>query len=170
MMIMLNGVLILLALVITRVKADYGPYIQSAAYDEGKFGEWPTETYRSSPIVGPALNYLQYSDECKDGLYTFIAPRGNKVANPGPMILDQDGHLVWTKLYGQSYNLNVYTFKGQDYLTFWVGNDGVGGHGEGAYYMVGHISPFYHHILLPYLPIPSAMKHPSPHASQVIIF
>ena len=142
MMIMLNGVLILLALVIARVQADYGPYIQSAAYDEGKFGEWPTETYRSSPIVGPALNYLQYSDECKDGLYTFIAPRGNKVANPGPMIIDQDGHLVWTKLYGQSYNLNVYTFKGQDYLTFWVGNDGVGGHGEGAYYMVGHIFPY----------------------------
>ncbi|QMW43667.1 hypothetical protein G4B11_007037 [Aspergillus flavus] len=136
MMIMLNVVLILLVLVIARVQADHGPYFQSAAYDEGKFGEWPTETYRSSPIVGPALNYLQYSDECKDGLYTFIAPRGNKVANPGPMILDQDGHLVWTKRYGQSYNLNVYTFKGQDYLTFWMGNDGVGGHGEGAYYML----------------------------------
>ena len=142
MMIMLNVVLILLVLVIARVQADHGPYFQSAAYDEGKFGEWPTETYRSSPIVGPALNYLQYSDECKDGLYTFIAPRGNKVANPGPMILDQDGHLVWTKRYGQSYNLNVYTFKGQDYRTFWMGNDGVGGHGEGAYYMVGHIFPY----------------------------
>ncbi|KAB8225567.1 ASST-domain-containing protein [Aspergillus novoparasiticus] len=135
-MIMLNGVLILLVLVIARVQADHGPYFKSAAYDEGKFGEWPTETYRSSPIIGPALNYLQYSDECKDGLYTFIAPRGNGVANPGPMILDQDGHLVWTKRYGQSYNLNVYTFKGQDYLTFWMGNDGVGGHGEGAYYML----------------------------------
>ncbi|KAB8073765.1 ASST-domain-containing protein [Aspergillus leporis] len=134
---MLRTLLALTAtLAFTPIQADHGPYIQSTAYDDGKFGEWPTETYRSSPIVGPALNYLQYSDECKDGLYTFIAPRGNKVGNPGPMILDQDGHLVWTKKYGQTYNLNVYTFKGQDYLTFWVGNDGVGGHGEGAYYML----------------------------------
>ncbi|KAE8379758.1 ASST-domain-containing protein [Aspergillus bertholletiae] len=135
-MIMLNGVLILLAFVIARVQADQGPYFQSAAYDEGKLGEWPAETYRSSPIVGPALNYLHYSNECKDGLYTFIAPRGTNVANPGPMIIDQDGHLVWTRHYGQTYNLNVYTFKGQDYLTFWVGDDGVRGHGEGTYYML----------------------------------
>ncbi|KAE8387156.1 ASST-domain-containing protein [Aspergillus alliaceus] len=132
----LDGLLILLGLVLVSVRADYGPYFQSADYDEGKFGEWPTETYRSSPIVGPSLNYQKYSDECKDGLYTFIAPRGNKVANPGPMILDQNGHLVWTKHYGQTYNLNVYTFKGQQYLTFWVGDDGVRGHGEGAYYML----------------------------------
>ncbi|KAE8154206.1 ASST-domain-containing protein [Aspergillus avenaceus] len=133
---MLDGLLIVLALFLVSVCADSGPYLQSSAYDEGRFGEWPTETYRSSPIVGPALNYLQHSDKCKDGLYTFIAPRGSRVAHPGPMILDQDGHLVWTTEYGQSYNLNVYNYKGQDYLTFWMGNDGVGGHGEGAYYML----------------------------------
>ncbi|KAE8348761.1 ASST-domain-containing protein [Aspergillus coremiiformis] len=133
---MLDGLLILFTLIVVRVQADHGPYFRSAEYDEGKFGEWPTETYRSSAIVGPRLNYLQYSDECKDGLYTLMAPRGGKVVNPGPMILDQDGHLVWTKHYGPTYNLNVYPYKGQDYLTFWVGTDGVGGHGEGAYYML----------------------------------
>jgi hypothetical protein len=56
------------------------------------------------------------------------------------MIIDQDGHLVWTKHYGQTYNANVYRYKGQDYLTFWVGNDGIVGHGDGTYYMVSPVS------------------------------
>lgn len=118
------------------VRADYGPYLQSEDYDEGKFGSWPTETYRSTPIIGPTLNYLESSTQCKDGQFTLIAPRGGGVATPGPMIIDQDGHLVWTKEYGSTYNLNVYRYRGQDYLTFWTGNDGITGHGDGTYYMV----------------------------------
>ncbi|KAK1149065.1 hypothetical protein N8T08_007742 [Aspergillus melleus] len=118
------------------VQADYGPYHQSVDYDEGKFGAWPTETYRSTPIIGPTLNYLESSTQCKDGQFTMIAPRGAGVATPGPMIIDQDGHLVWTKDYGKTYNLNVYRYRGQDYLTFWMGNDGITGHGDGAYYML----------------------------------
>ncbi|PLB52060.1 hypothetical protein P170DRAFT_348536 [Aspergillus steynii IBT 23096] len=118
------------------VQADYGPYIQSGDYDAGKFGSWPTETYRSTPIIGPTLNYLESSTQCKDGQYTLISPRGGGVATPGPMIIDQDGHLVWTKDYGKTYNLNVYRYRGQDYLTFWAGNDGITGHGDGTYYML----------------------------------
>lgn len=53
------------------------------------------------------------------------------------MILDQDGHVVWAKSWGRTYNMNMQTYKGEDFITFWVGNDGVVGHGEGTYYMVG---------------------------------
>ncbi|KAA8642932.1 hypothetical protein EYZ11_001065 [Aspergillus tanneri] len=126
----------ILVFVCSFAQADHGPFIQSSEYAEGKFGAWPTETYRSTSIVGPALNYLESSPQCKDGQYTFVAPRGLGVATPGPTIIDQDGHLVWSKNYGQTYNLNMYQFKGQSYLTFWLGNDAVAGHGEGVYYML----------------------------------
>ncbi|KAL2001359.1 hypothetical protein VTN02DRAFT_1852 [Thermoascus thermophilus] len=52
------------------------------------------------------------------------------------MILDQDGNLVWTQPYGDAYGLNVYTVKGKDYLTFWVGDDSIVGHGDGTYYFL----------------------------------
>ncbi|GES58136.1 hypothetical protein CDV56_101790 [Aspergillus terreus] len=133
---LLGNLLALVAVGLTSVRADFGPYFQSTAYDEGDYGAWPTETYRTTPIIGPSLNYIQYSPACNDGQYTLIAPRGGSVRYPGPMIIDSDGHLVWTKYYGQTYNLNIYRFKGQDYLTFWVGDDGIVGHGDGTYYML----------------------------------
>ncbi|KAF9891481.1 hypothetical protein FE257_003948 [Aspergillus nanangensis] len=134
---MLGSLWALATIGLVSVQADYGPYIQSSAYDEGEFGNWPTESYRSSALIGPSLNYIEYSPACNDGQYTLIAPRGGGVPHPGPMIIDQDGHLVWTKYYpGQTYNLNIYTFKGQDYLTFWAGDDSIVGHGDGTYYLL----------------------------------
>jgi hypothetical protein len=55
------------------------------------------------------------------------------------MILDQNGDLVWFKEYGTTYNFNIHSFRGEDYLTFWTGNDGVRGHGNGIYYMVSEV-------------------------------
>lgn len=50
----------------------------------------------------------------------------------------RSGTLIWTtnQYYGQVYNLQVQEYKGKKYLTFWAGNDSVGGHGVGKYYMV----------------------------------
>lgn len=129
----------------TRAIADYTPYYESTAYDSGDFGTWPTETYRSAPLLGPALNYIQRSplcgtrDEYDAGggqLYTLFAPRGSAVRTPGPMIIDHEGHLVWTKDYGQTHGIGVYDFHGKRYLTFGVENDGRRGFGDGVYYMV----------------------------------
>ncbi|EDP51097.1 conserved hypothetical protein [Aspergillus fumigatus A1163] len=133
---MLRDLWFAVATAFTLVQADRGPYFQSSRFEDGDLGQWPTETYRSSALMGPILNYVESNPQCKDGQYTLIAPRGMAVRNPGPMIIDQDGHLVWTKHYGQTYNVNVYRYKGQDYLTFWVGNDGIVGHGDGTYYML----------------------------------
>ncbi|RDH29820.1 ASST-domain-containing protein [Aspergillus welwitschiae] len=116
--------------------ADVGPYFDSERYEQGGMGPWPIETYRSTSTVGAVVNFLQYGPQCKDDQYYFISPRGYSVHKPGPMILDQKGRLVWTKPYGHTYNFNVYNYKGQDYLTFWVGDDSRVGHGEGTYYML----------------------------------
>ena len=57
------------------------------------------------------------------------------------MILDGRGELVWAgyfenKFGPQAYNMMVQNYKGEDFLTFWVGTDSVRGHGTGFYYMV----------------------------------
>lgn len=57
--------------------------------------------------------------------------------HPAVTIMDNYGELVWEHyVEGQGYNLKVQEYMGEQVLTFWVGNDGVGGHGEGDYYMV----------------------------------
>ncbi|PYI05986.1 arylsulfotransferase [Aspergillus sclerotiicarbonarius CBS 121057] len=123
-------------LLLTSAVADEGPYYASELYEMGRMGQWPIETYRSTSTVGAAVNWMEYNPQCNDGQYYFISPRGYSVHKPGPMILDQDGHLVWTKPLGHTYNLNVYQYKGQDYLTYWLGDDSRVGHGEGTYYML----------------------------------
>lgn len=120
--------------------AETFPYFNSAAFDDGSLGAYPNQTYVTSPeAISPRLNILQSSSRCDDGLYTMISLRGDKVELKGqsPMIVDGKGNLVWMNAtYGETFGLGVQKYKGQDYLTFWQGDDSVGGHGEGYYYMV----------------------------------
>lgn len=52
-------------------------------------------------------------------------------------MMDHKGHLVWAhEEWGSVKNLQVQTYKGRQYLTFWVGDDGFWGHGSGFYKMV----------------------------------
>lgn len=129
---------VLLALLTLSANADVDPFYHSTRYDSGRAGHWPSQEFTSDhAVTAPIVNFVRYGEQCQDGLYTFISPYGGSVPTPGPMILDQDGHLVWTKSFGSTYNMNMQNYKGEDFITFWVGNDDVSGHGEGIYYMVG---------------------------------
>lgn len=125
---------------ITCARADVSTFTSDDAYDAAAYGEFPVKTYMSTDIVSPKLNVLQSSPECDDALLTFITPRGFSVSDPSATILDQYGHLVWSLGgYQQIYNLMVQEYLGKQYLTFWAGNDAVGGHGAGYYYMVWNL-------------------------------
>lgn len=112
------------------------------ALDNGTYGYFAVDNYVTAPdIPSPKTNWLQWSPECNDGLYYFITPRGWGIERPGPMILDWKGDLVWTEHFGnefggQAYDLMVQRYQGQDFLTFWTGDDRVRGHGAGSYVMV----------------------------------
>jgi hypothetical protein len=112
------------------------------AIDNGTYGYYPTRSYATAPDVrAPETNFLQWSPRCDDGLLYLITPRGYSLPKPGPMILDRRGELVWAhhfenKFGGQAYDLMVQNYKGQDYLTFWLGDDRVRGHGSGSYYLL----------------------------------
>lgn len=121
--------------------ADLIPFLADEAYERGDFGAYPYQVYQTSPLKGPRVNIVATNDSCtsNDDLI-FLNPRGRQVVpGPNPMILDQAGNLVWTldgRPFGETYNLNVQEWNGEQYLTFWGGDDTVGGHGQGYYYMV----------------------------------
>ncbi|KAL4999395.1 ASST-domain-containing protein [Aspergillus recurvatus] len=111
-----------------------GAFINSEPTDP-----WPTQSYRTSSVFGTSAYSVLSSKSCKDGLYTFLSPRGGGVAARGPTILDQEGELVWTSestTYGAAYNLDVQEYKGNQYLTFWEGDDNIDGHGDGTIHML----------------------------------
>lgn len=116
-----------------------------SALDKGAYGSYPTKKFYSSEIEIPKLNFLKWSPECatKKDFY-FITPKGWKVSNPGPMVLDHTGELVWAQHFdnefgGQAYDLMVQEYLGEKFLTFWLGDDRIRGHGAGHFHMVSKI-------------------------------
>jgi hypothetical protein len=145
----LLGMLVLLVFhpvlpVLAHDEAEYN----SQEYERGQWGEYVTQTFVSSNVTAPKVNFAKaFTDpKCDDGSYLFIAPRGEK-ANTSVCILDASGSLIWTTsdYAGQAYNLQVQEYKGKDYLTFWAGNNSIGGHGVGKYYMVCCNAHFWWH-------------------------
>ena len=101
------------------------------------YGSYPYQSFRSSDLISPLMRRPFESPQCQDGNYIFLSPRGYQVPNPAVTILDNEGELVWEHcVWGLGYNLKVQEYGGEGVLTFSVGKDGVGGHGEGDYYMV----------------------------------
>ncbi|KAK3117040.1 hypothetical protein LTR53_001994 [Teratosphaeriaceae sp. CCFEE 6253] len=114
----------------------------NVAVDNGTYGYYPVRTYATAAeLHSPQTNFLTWDERCDDGLFYFLTPRGWGIPDPGPMILDGHGELVWAKHFdnkfgGQAYDFMVQRYQGEDYLTFWLGDDRVRGHGSGFYYML----------------------------------
>ena len=118
------------------IRADSPPYLADPSYERGAYGSYPSQSFLSSDLIAPRLNVLKDSPKCQDGLFIFMAPRG-KALTSTPMILDSHRNLVWsTKEYDNVYNLRVQRYQGENFITFWTGEDQVRGHGAGEYYVV----------------------------------
>ncbi|ORY60609.1 ASST-domain-containing protein [Pseudomassariella vexata] len=104
-------------------------------YDQGLLGAYPSREYHSFHLPSPRLHVLEASDHC-DQSYVFIEPRGNSVSDPGPMILEANGDLIYMEAkFGEAMDFRPQVYKGETYLTFWSGTDD-GTHGHGSYYML----------------------------------
>ncbi len=137
-------VLLLLLAAARAIWADQKAFVSNKAFDKGKYGDFVAEEYRSVPLISaPRPNVYEWvPGACNgdDGLMVMVTLRGWAVPRPGPSILDGQGRLIWTDPnYVQPYNLQVQTYRGEQFLTFWAGEDGVKGHGAGLYYMVSDI-------------------------------
>ncbi|CZT51380.1 uncharacterized protein RSE6_12517 [Rhynchosporium secalis] len=106
------------------------------AYNLGFHGIYPTHNYVSLGHVTPRVQISQWDPRCDDGSLILMSPRGVNVPNPGPVILDPRGNLVWSEgKFGQAMNLQVQRYRGEDFLTFWTG-ESHGPHSNGSYIML----------------------------------
>ncbi|CAJ2503383.1 Uu.00g107770.m01.CDS01 [Anthostomella pinea] len=122
---------------LTTAARAYDVFDSQYLYDLGYYGFWPQTHFKSFGLTAPRLNYLTWDKRCDDGYY-LIAPKGKIVSKPGPMIIDARGELVWADdKFGIVTDLEVQTYNGSDYLTFWSGPDGTThGYGRGIHYML----------------------------------
>ena len=85
----------------------------------------------------PVVKITTYSEVGQDGSpqYIFLATKGYLGAAPGQpglMIVDRAGHLVWFKPTESPFDFNMQPYKGQPTLTWWQGKVGPGiGYGVG---------------------------------------
>lgn len=104
---------------------------------ELNYGYYPYRSYQTTELISPEFRSMVDSPECHDDQYTFFAPRGFSIEAPGPMIVDSHGELIWAKsTEGQAYDFKVQEYRGEQYLTYWQGDDRVRGHGAGDFHMV----------------------------------
>lgn len=139
-MLLSKSFIVIVAIIIGIVCAEEGPYSLGDVdrYDRGAFGRMPAEQYKSSHHSPSRLLKRTWTEEdCLSDEYFFLAPRGSHAPHTGPTITDSEGHHVWlSEGFGTAYNFQAQMYKGEQYLTWWSGNDHLEGHGEGHYFMV----------------------------------
>jgi len=121
------------------VKADrpvFGPE-DADSYDNGTYGRTPEERFHTVDLPAYRMLRRTWDDErCASDDKFFLGIRGRRLWHTGPVIYDNDGHQLW---YADDikipYNFRTQWYQGQQYLTWWNGDD-EGGHGSGYYYMV----------------------------------
>ncbi|GAA5912104.1 hypothetical protein JCM5296_000795 [Sporobolomyces johnsonii] len=99
----------------------------------------PYQTFNSAPdLQPPEVNILTYDAERVSSNATFLSYRGTAVTQPAPIIMDNNGSLVWSggSQYGDSMDLIVQRYKGEDVLTFFQGSFYSAGYGEGYWNML----------------------------------
>jgi hypothetical protein len=91
-----------------------------------------TQSFRSRPdLKPPAVRVnVRASDSVAQG-FVFVAVKKG-AGQDGPMILDNQGRLVWFSKDRYATDFKVQTYKGEPVLTWWQGGI-VAGHGVGKY-------------------------------------
>lgn len=138
---MLLSILPILSLPLLLVSAELEPVQvdEGHLYDLGAFGRVPSSRLQSTKGVASRLGRLAWDPDVCDrhDEHFFVGIHGIMLGHAGPMIFDNEGYQLWHgKGFGSTYNFRTQTYMGEQYLTWWAGNDQVRGHGEGCYYMV----------------------------------
>ncbi|KKK19923.1 hypothetical protein AOCH_002514 [Aspergillus ochraceoroseus] len=111
------------------------PRLDLSWYDLGIYGFGPSQSYISFEYDSPLVEISQTGVGC-DPRYSFLAPRGDSIAHPGPMIMDAEGNLVWMKHNWEiTQDFKVQRYQDTDYLTYWEGSV-TEGRGYGSWYML----------------------------------
>jgi hypothetical protein len=93
----------------------------------------PYQHFRSRPDLRPPLVTILTAAHATASGYVFIAPK-KRVAQAGPMILDNRGQVVWFRPLDTRgvTDFRVQSYRGRPVLTWWRGRP-AGGKGSGGY-------------------------------------
>lgn len=93
-------------------------------YEAGSRGSYPQISFRSTDYTAPMVNVRQWDSRCDSKAYTFLAPHGSGINDNKALLLDAKGQLVWHhEEKGSVHNLRVQKYRGEDFITYWVGDD-----------------------------------------------
>lgn len=107
------------------------------AYERGDLSPIPLVHYHSADFSNPMIHVTARHQACEDDSHILISPRGKDYPGNRALLLDTQGSLVWHhKERGAVSSMQVQSYKGEDYLTYWVGDDNFWGHGVGYFKMV----------------------------------
>ncbi|TNY17271.1 ASST-domain-containing protein [Rhodotorula diobovata] len=97
----------------------------------------PVQSFHSAPKLSPPeVNILTHDAARTSEGYTLLSYRGSAVSQPAPLLMDNNGSLVWSGAeagYGDTMDLVVQQYKGEDVLTFFTGSFYSGGYGYGTW-------------------------------------
>ncbi|TRM57119.1 ASST-domain-containing protein [Schizophyllum amplum] len=136
-----NALVLLTAPTVFTLTAAEQAYNKSVKYDSGLLGSSPTQSYVAADYTPVQLNYevpLTDSTAAKvsPGLL-FFAPSA-EAAEPGPLIIKQDGTVVWVggATYPQATSFHVEPYMGEDHMIIWSGDLSGVGYGWGSWHVV----------------------------------
>ncbi|KAK2598845.1 hypothetical protein N8I77_012230 [Diaporthe amygdali] len=105
-------------------------------YGLGLYGLAPSTQYESFAALTPSLEYPRWDARCSQD-YVFLGWRGHEVDEPGAVILDNKGELVWRQTGSDEDQNDVrpQMYRGERFLTFQM--DGPNGNrSQGYWYMM----------------------------------
>ncbi len=81
----------------------------------------PYQHFHSRPDLRPPVIRVLHASGRPDPGYIFVAPKGKAAAQPGPMIFDDRGRLVWFRPLDTRgvTDLRVQRYRGRPVLTWW---------------------------------------------------
>lgn len=133
----ITGLLLLLIFIhrgLLPVVAYLIPQLRTTFLDLAVYGAYPTQTFVSFDLNAPKPWRTLWDKSCEGGMI-LVGPNGPSVPQPGPIIMDTDGELIWMTdeypVIHEVMDFTIQTYRGKEYLTFWTGHKhGSVGQGE----------------------------------------
>ena len=112
-------------------------FVDAQAYENGELGRHPERLFQSTSATSALINVVRWHEDCALDGYVFLSPQADEQPGHHVYMLDSKGHLVWYhEEWGAIKNVRVQHYKGREYITYWIGDDGYWSHGSGFYKMV----------------------------------
>ena len=82
---------------------------------------WPTKSFKTEPTFSPPVLQINKTGEPVAPGYLFFAPDGRPPLQVSPLIMGNEGQLVWNGPSTHAFNFGMQQYKGKSVLVYWNG-------------------------------------------------